>query len=133
MIEIRGMRWVLFAALMWTWPLPFLGFDDTFIPVARFIQLAGSLSILIGLEGTGGVVGPLFVLLWGHVFVYSGILFGATSILMVQLRSRLSERMGTSVALAVVFALISWASFADPYSTPFHHSNAHAPLLDLYH
>ena len=126
------MRWTLFAALLWTWPLPLFGLDGTLVPVVRFVQLAASLSALIALEGAGGMVGALFALLWGHVLVYGLILFGVASIFVSRVLSRFPDRAGIWVAVAAVVALVSWASLAGPYDTMFHHSDAHASLLDLY-
>lgn len=128
----RKMRWTLFIVLLWTWPLPFFGLDGALIPTVRFIQLAVSLSILIVLEGAGGMVGAFFVLLWGHVLVYGLILFGVASIFESRFLSRLPDRVGVWVGVAAVVALVFWASFTSPYDTMFHHSNAHASLLELY-
>ncbi len=126
------MRWVLFFVLLWTWPLPLFGLDGTLVPVIRFTQLATSLAVLIALEGAGGMVGVLFVLLLGHVLIYGLILFGVASIFVRQVVSRLPDRIGMWVVVTAAVALVSWASLAGPYDTPFHHSNAHASLLDIY-
>jgi len=125
-------RWTLFLALLWTWPLPLFGLEGTFVPVARFVQLAASLSVLIVLEGTGGVVGVLFALLWGHVLVYGLILFAVASIFVRQVLARLPDRVGSGFTVAVVVILVFWASFGTPYDTMFHHSDSHASLLELY-
>jgi hypothetical protein len=128
----RAFRWTFFIALLWAWPLPLLGLEGTTIPVARFIQLAVALSVLIAIEGAGGMVGALFFLLWGHVLVYALLLFGAAAIIVKQVILRLPDRIGFWIAAAALVALFSWGSFADPYDTAFHHSAAHASLLDLY-
>ncbi len=126
------MRWILFVALLATWPLPLFGLDGTLVPVFRFAQLGTSLSVLIALEGAGGMVGSLFILFWAHVLIYALILFGVALILVRYVLSRFPDRIRVVVVVAVVVALISWGSLGDPYDTAFHHSNAHASLIELY-
>ena len=127
-----ALRWVLFFVLLWTWPLPLFGLDGSMVPVARFVQLAASLSVLIAIEGAGGMVGALAFLLWGHVLVHGLILFGAATIIVRGGISRMPSAAGFWFTVAAVFGLLAWAHFCDPYDTPFHHSNPHAPLLDVY-
>lgn len=126
------MRWALFVVFLWTWPLPFVGLDGALVPVARFIQLAVSLSILIAVEGAGGMVGTMSLLLWVHVLIYGWILFGVATIFVNRILSRLPEHVGVWVGAIAAVALVSWASLAGPYDTMFHHSDAHASLLELY-
>jgi hypothetical protein len=126
------MRWVLFVALLATWPVPLFGLDGTLVPVLRFAQLGTSLSGLIAAEGAGGMVASLLALFWAHVLIYGLILFGVASILVRAVLSRLPDRMRLVVVTAVVFALILWGSLADPYDSAFHHSDAHASLMELY-
>lgn len=130
--ETRLMRWLLFAALSWTWPLPLFGLDGTTVPVVRFLQLAASLSVLIALEGAGGMVDAFFGLLWGHVLIYGLILFGVASLIAGLISAIRSGRAGIWITIAVAVVLVGWASFVDPYDTMFHHSDAHASLWDLY-
>ena len=132
MFGARVTRWTLFLALLWTWPFPLLGLEGMFAPTARFIQLASSLSVLVALEGTGGMVVSLLVLLWTHVLVYSLILFAATSMLVRYALTRFPDRVRTGMTIAAVVALVGWATFGGPYDTMFHHSDAHASLLELY-
>jgi hypothetical protein len=132
LIDARILRWILFVTLLVTWPLPLFGLDGTLVPVARFVQLASWLSVLIALEGAGGMVGSLFVLLWGHVLVYGLVLFVVASIFVGQVLSRFPNRVRVWVASAAVVALVAWASLADPYDSMFHHSDPHASLLELY-
>jgi len=126
------MWWVLFVALLATWPVPLFGLDGTLVPVLRFAQLGMSLSGLIAVEGAGGMVAALLTLFWAHVLIYGLILFGVTSILVRMVLSRLPDRMRFVAAAAVVLALILWGSLADPYDSAFHHSDAHASLMKLY-
>jgi hypothetical protein len=102
------------------------------VPVARFVQLAALLSVLIAIEGAGGMVGALAFLLWGHVLVYGLLLLGATTIIIRRGVSRMPKPVGFWFTTAAVIGLLVWAHFFDPYDTPFHHSNPHASLLDLY-
>jgi hypothetical protein len=132
LIDARILRWILFATLLATWPLPLFGLDGALVPVLRFVQLAASLSVLIGLEGAGGMVSSLLFLFWGHVLVYGLILFGVASIFVGQVVSRFPERTRVWAAAATVVALVFWAALFAPYDTMFHHSQAHASLLDLY-
>jgi hypothetical protein len=117
---------------MVTWPLPLFGLDGALVPVLRLVQLATSLSVLIALEGAGGMVSSLVFLFWGHVLVYGLILFGVASIFVRQVVSRFPERTRVWAAAVTVVALVSWAGLVGPYDTMFHHSEAHASLLDLY-
>ncbi len=126
------MRWVLFVALLATWPLPLFGLDGTLVPVLRFAQLGTSLSVLVAVEGAGGMVASLLILFWAHVLIYGLILFGVASILVRIVLSRLPDRVRFVAAAAVVLTLILWGSLADPYDSAFHHSDAHASLMELY-
>jgi hypothetical protein len=126
------MRWLLFAVLVWVWPLPLFGLEGSSVPVARFAELAGALSILIAVEGAGGMVGAMLLLLWGHVLVYGLLLFGVSSLLARFGLARLPAPVATGVAFAMVGAMLLWGVFGHPYDSLFHHSEAHASLLDLY-
>jgi hypothetical protein len=126
------MRWPLFLAVLLTWPVPLLGLEGSLVPVARFLQLAATLTVLIALEGVGGVIGLLLLLLWGHVLIYGSILFGVIWILDRYGLSRMRRRVGLGITLAVTAALIGWGTFARPYDTIFHHSDAHASLMEIY-
>lgn len=131
-IESWLFKWILFGALIWTWPFPLLGLDGTWVPVARFIQLAVSISVLILLEGAGGKVAAFFGLLWVHALIFGLVLFGVASILVRQTRRRLPDRIGAGLLLGIVIALFVWAIWGSPYDTQFHHSNAHASFLEIY-
>ena len=132
LIESSILKWTLFGALVWTWPFPLVGLDGTLVPVVRFIQLAASLSLLIVLEGAGGMVGALFGLLWAHVLVYGLIVFAVATIFVRLARSWLPGRVASGLVMGIVIALFVGAIVVDPYDTQFHHSDAHASFLDLY-
>jgi hypothetical protein len=68
-------RWGLFLLLFWTVPFPLFGLEGLAVPTARFVQLAASLSVLVVLEGAGGMVGPMLALLCVHSVIYSVILY----------------------------------------------------------
>ena len=132
MTEAPRFTWLLVGALLLIWPFPILGLDNVFVPVARLIQLATSLTILVVLEGAGGMVGALLGLLWVHALVYGLILLGIATVITRRLRSRLSGRVSFGLLAATILALFLWAFFGSSYDTPFHHSDAHASFLDLY-
>ena len=132
MNNARSMRWALFLALLWTWPLPLFGLDGSLVPVLRFVQLAASLSVLIAFEGAGGMVGAMLALLWGHAFVYALVLFGVASLSVKLIQSRFPDRASTWITAVIVVAVILWASHIGPYDTMFHHSEAHSSLAELY-
>ena len=128
----KAAAWVLFVALLLTWPLPLLGLEGSFIPVARFLELALALSGLALVEGTGGMVGLFLLLLWGHVLVYAGLLYGVVVLLRRLALERVSRRARAITLLVTVAALLAWSTLAPPYDTQFHHSEAHASLLEVY-
>jgi hypothetical protein len=126
------MRWFLLVVLICVWPLPLVGLDGSSVPVLRFVQLASWITVLVALEGAGGMVGVLFALLWGHAFVYGVLLYVVATFLVAQLRSRLPGRVGNGVLVAAVVGVVVWGVYARPYDSLFHHRDAHASLLELY-
>ncbi|HEB91498.1 MAG TPA: hypothetical protein ENI85_18125 [Deltaproteobacteria bacterium] len=125
-------RWALFLVLLLTWPLPLLGLDGSLVPVARYAQLAVSLTRLILREGAGGMVGTLLVLFWVHALVYGALLFGVVVLVEKGLLARFSDRLRPWIALGICAGLVVWFSFDDPYDSQFHHDDAHASLPVLY-
>ena len=126
------MRWVLFFVFLLTWPLPLLGLEGSLVPVARLLQLAISLTVLILREGAGGMVGTLLVLFWMHVLVYGALLYGVVVVLDKSVLGRLSQRVRVWTVAAISVGLIGWFSLDSPYDSQFHHDVAHASLLELY-
>jgi hypothetical protein len=127
----KSAAWLLWAGLVFCWPLPLFGLEGSAVPVARYAQLASALSALAILEGTQGMVGLFLGLLWGHVVVY-----GLLLMLLVQLGVRFglasrtpSTRRWLTLALIAVVVI---AGSAIGYDTQFHHSEAHASLWRLY-
>lgn len=132
MTRATAMRWPLFVALFFTWPFPLFGLEGSLIPAARFLQLAASLSVLLVLEGAGGMVGVLHLLLWAHVTVYGVSLFVGSVLVTRQLESRLPARYDIAVATLAIAALCAWGILGKPYDTQFHHSDVHASIPSLY-
>lgn len=128
----RAASWILFAALALVWPLPMVGLEGSRVPVARFAELAAALSVLVALEGAGGMVGLMLLLLWGHVLVYGLALYGVSRLVVRFGLSRLPARVGAGAVAAVLVGLLAWGVFGRPYDSLFHHSEAHASLLELY-
>ena len=124
--------WLLFVALFFTWPLPLLGLEGSFIPVARFLELALALCGLAVVEGTGGMVGLFLLLLWGHVLIYAGLLLGGVWLLRRLALERISRGARWVAVVLAVGGLLAWSMLSSPYDTQFHHSDAHASLLELY-
>ncbi len=123
--------------VLWTvaavcWPLPMLGLEGSYVPVARYVQLATAITTLALIEGTQGMVGLFMGLLWGHVLVWSAVLGGvawATTRFVVG-RAPATGRRGIVVALVAL--VVVWGVFLSEYDTQFHHTDAHAPIWSVY-
>ena len=131
-MSAKAAAWVLFVALLLVWPLPLLGLEGSFIPVARFLELALALSGLAIVEGTGGMVGLFLLLLWGHVLVYGGLLYVFVYLLRRLAFGRVSDASRALIVALAIAGLLAWSMLASPYDTQFHHSSAHASLLEIY-
>jgi len=118
----------LFLALLLMAPLPMLGFD-AFVPVARHLLLAGVCIGMRLVEGPGGVVWQLTALFLGHALVYAIALWLASWLVALLLRAFSDRLRGACVAALVVGALL-WASFSEPYVTPFGRA-ARANLVEV--
>ena len=128
----RVMRWSFFLLLFGTFPFPLFGLEGLTVPAARFLQLAASLSVLVMLEDAGGMVGPLLALLWLHAVVYALILYASVIIVERWISPRLPAQGGRWLLTGMTLALVYWSSTGELYHTTFHHSDAHASLLELY-
>ena len=95
------MRGLLLIVLICVWPLPLIGLEGSTIPVLRFVQLASWITVLIVLEGAGGMVGVLFALLWAHALVYGVLLYAIATVFERQLRSWLPGQAGNRVLVVV--------------------------------
>lgn len=122
----------MFLTLFCVWPLPLLGLDGSLVPAARFLQLGVSLLVLILIEGSGGIVGMITGLMWGHAIGYGILLWIVASLLARFVFSRVDDVVRPRVLFVVMAFLISWGIFGRPYDTQFHHSHAHASLVELY-
>jgi hypothetical protein len=78
------------------------------------------------------MVGLMLLLLWGHVLVYGLALYGVSRLVVRFGLSRLPARVGAGAVAAVLVGLLAWGVFGRPYDSLFHHSEAHASLLELY-
>ncbi len=128
----RTIGWTFFLVLCWTFPFPLIGLEGLTVPAARFIQLAASLSILVLLEGAGGMVGALLLLLWLHALFYAGLLYALCAIVTRKLLPRAPDRADPWLIVALCVLMIFWGVLGRPYDTSFHHSDAHASLMELY-
>ena len=80
-----------------------------------------------------GMVGLLVVLLWAHVLVYAALLFAAGWLLRRFALERIpGARLRALVVCVAVVGLLGWSIVGRPYDTQFHHSRAHASLLEIY-
>jgi hypothetical protein len=125
-------RQILFILLFLILPLPLLGLDGLMVPAARFFQLATVLSILVVIEGSGGMVGSLLLLLWIHALFYGAMIYWGSSIVTSRLLQKFPERSRPWLIAGFGLGLACWGLFGEPYSSSFHHSDAHASLTRLY-
>ena len=128
----RAAAIALFAVAALTIPFPLVGLDGSFIPVARYAQLATVLLALIAREGAGGMVGAIVGLIVGHAVVYAALLALGSWLIRRLALERASSRARAGVVGVWVVLLLGVASFAPLYDTQFHHGSAHARLWELY-
>jgi hypothetical protein len=122
---------VLFLVLFFAFPLPMFGLEAS-VPAARFAQL-GALAGWLGLtEGTEGMVGVFAGLLLGHALGYALVIAIVCALLRRYVLGPLHHRVRDHVTVIVSVLLISIASYGEIYDTRFHHTSAHATLLELY-
>lgn len=131
-MSARAAAAVIFVAALVTVPLPLLGLAGSFVPAARFGQLAGVVVALIVEEGAGGMVGALAFLLIAHAVVYAVLLAAASWALARFVLAHLTPVLRAAAAVLVAAVLLGVASFAPIYDTQFHHSEPHARLGELY-
>lgn len=131
-MSLRGATGCLFIAMLVVVPLPLLGLEGSSVPVLRYVQLAAALSILAILEGTAGMVALFLGLLWGHALAFGLLLLLAAALLSRFVIGRLPEARRTWAVVAAVVVLLGWGAFGARYDTQFHHSDAHASLLEMY-
>ncbi|MFP6622563.1 MAG: hypothetical protein VCC20_03715 [Myxococcota bacterium] len=131
-MSARAAAIVLVAAAVLTIPFPLFGLDGSFVPVARYAQLAVVLLAVIAQEGTGGMVGLFAGLIVGHVAVYGAVLVLVTWLVRRFVLDRLSPRGRIGVVSALVVCLLGATSFTPLYDSQFHHESAHARLWELY-
>lgn len=125
-------RNLMFLTLFFVWPLSLWGLEGSVVPAARFLQLGGAMLALILLEGSGGIVGMITGLMWGHAIVYGILLWVVATLLARFVFSRVEDVVRTRVVVVVMAFLVAWGILSRPYDTQFHHSDAHASLAELY-
>ena len=123
---------MLLVAALVALPLPLVGLGEGAIPVARFLQLTAALVRLISLEGTGGMVVGFAALFAAHAVVYGVALALAARVLARHLLPRIASRLRDHLVVIATTLLVSLGVYAELYTTPYHHSSAHARLLELY-
>ena len=127
----NGARLLWLAGLL-VLPFPMLGFDGSFVPVGRFVQLALGLSAVGVTEGGEGIVGLFIGLLWAHAIGFGLLLFGLVALLR-RVAARLVDEARLGVALAsLALAVVVGGLALGEYGSQFHHSTAHATLWELY-
>lgn len=113
----RTARHFVWLALLFVVPLPMLVFG-AWIPVARYLLLAGVCVAMRVAEGPGGVVWQLTAMFLGHALVYAGLLRIAAWLATRALRP-LATPLRTGVVAVGVLAGLAWATATTPYVTPF--------------
>lgn len=131
-MSARTAAFLLFGLAVFTVPVPLFGLEGSFVPVARYAQLAAVLLALIAQEGAGGMVGLFAALLAGHVVVYTALLGFAAWLLRRFVLEMLSARWRAGTVGAFGIALLAFANLSPVYDSQFHDALAHAPLWQLY-
>ena len=121
----------LFLVMFFVFPLPMVGLEAS-VPAARFAQLGAAAGWLGLTEGTEGMVGVFAGLLLGHAVGYALILSMGCALLRRYVLGPLHHRVRDHVTVIVSVLLISVGVYGELYDTRFHHTSAHAKLLELY-
>lgn len=127
--RIALLFWVVAASC---WPLPMLGLEGSYVPVARYVQLATAITTLGVLEGTEGMVGLFIGLLWAHALVWGLVLAIAAWVVARFVVARAPQGGRSGLVAGVVALVIVWGVLLSEYDTQFHHSDAHAPFWSVY-
>lgn len=114
----RATRRTLFLGLLLLAPLPMLGVYEAFVPVARYLLLAGVCLAMRIAEGPGGVVWQVFALFMGHALVYTGLLWVAAW-LGARVLAPLSPSLRGAFVVGGLALAIVWTVASTPYVTPF--------------
>jgi hypothetical protein len=127
-MSLHAARRIVWLALLFLVPLP-LAIFGAWIPVTRYLLLAGVCIAMRVAEGPGGVVWQLTAVFLGHALVYAGLLWIVAWLAARALRPLPPSLRAGSVAAGVLCALV-WALATAPYVTPFG-TAAHANLLGV--
>lgn len=125
----RTTRRILWLGGLLLAPLPMLG-TEAWIPVSRYLLLAGVTAGLIIAEGAATIPNVFFFLLLGHAVVYGGLLWLGAWV-GSRLLHRLVPRAAGAVACALVLAAAALAVATPLYVTPFAATSARANLLHV--
>jgi len=131
-LSARTAAYLLFGLAVFTVPFPLFGLEGSFVPVARYAQLAAVLLALIAQEGAGGMVGLFAALLAGHLLVYTALLGLAVGLLRRFVLEGLSEPWRAATVGFCAIALLAFASLVPVYDSQFHDTSAHASVWRLY-
>lgn len=101
------------------------------LPTLRIVELAGVVLITILVEGAHGVALSLFLGLLAHAALYAGLLWVAARLLTGLLERLAPNALGGLTAALVTIAIVV-ASVLPLYDTPFHATDPHARLLQVY-
>jgi len=130
MDERRMRRW-LWGALLLLAPLPSLGLQTAWIPVARQWVLVGVTALFLVLESTGGVAPLILVLLGLQALAGTGVAWLGAWALVRGARHLSAGRRGAALA-ALVLLLAGVAVAAPIYRTPYSPVAVHATLWEVY-
>ena len=117
-MDVRSWRRLWFAGIWLLFPWPLLILQDAFVPAARYLLLGTVAATVAIAEGAAGPVGLLVVLFlgWG---IGTSLLSWLLAWLVARVLSQLPSRIAISVSGCILGGALIWASFFEPYRTPF--------------
>lgn len=126
----RASRWLLFATLALTLPVPFVMAGVEIAPLARLIFLEGILLAVVAVDGLAGTAGLFALLLAVQGLVFTALLWGLAS---VAGRTLARVRPATRAACVGVATLaLLCLSLLGVYRTPSSSSGTTANLLGIF-
>jgi hypothetical protein len=125
-LTLPATRRLLWLAALVLVPLPMFQFG-AFVPVARYLLLAGVSFGLIASEGGGEIPYLFLALMLTHGVVYAGVLWLLAWALARGMWAVLPRSAGR-VAVGLALAGLAVALFTKPYVTPFSAVSLHSNL-----
>lgn len=125
----RTVRRILWLGALVLVPLPMVQFG-AWIPVTRYLLLAGVTGGLILAEGAGRIPNAMLLVMLGHALVYAGLLWLLAWAVARCLQLAVPSR-ARAVAVALVAAGVLLALVTQPYVTPFAAEAPRASLLTV--